>query len=737
MIRYKFFIKGLVQGVGFRPFIYKKAKKLNLSGFVRNSSSVVELEIEGEKDNIKKFEKSLKILPPLARIDDIKKIEIKPLYRGQFEIIDSNNNDLKTALVPPDSAICKECLKDTANFLSKYSNYFATNCVNCGPRFSIIQTVPYDRVNTSMKKFKMCKSCQDDYQNPLNRRYHAEVIGCRECGARLELRIKSEELKITDEEKFKLVAKFIKEGKIGAIKGVGGFHIVCDSSNVKVIKKLRVSKNRPTKPFAIMCKNIAQIKTFAKVSKKEEELLKSKSAPIVILDKLNPTPNSQFSTLHSPLNKIGCFLPYTALHHLLFKHLKNPIIATSANLGGEPIISESKEIEERLPFIDFILDFDREIINKIDDSLVQVVDNKIQILRLSRGFSPKVIKLPFKIDKKILAVGANQKSAISIAFEDTIILSPHIGDLDNLNSINFFKKTLQTFERFYDFKPDIIVCDKHLGYESTKIAKKLENNGIKLVQVQHHIAHLYSVMAEHNLSNSYTSFIFDGTGLGDDKTLWGGEIFVGENRKYHFKPIKLIGGEKAIKSPRRVALSMLFDKFGFDLDKIKRFNFGFSEVELKILYQSWSKNLNSPLSSSVGRIFDAIASFENLCQIQTYEGEAGMVSEWKIKNEELKIKNGEFDYDINGGVIEINFDFFDKNLVIKFYNTLAKIIIDIAKMEGLAIILSGGVFQNKTLLEMIIKNFKKENLEFFYNQTTPINDGGISLGQIYHTVLNL
>jgi hydrogenase maturation protein HypF len=630
-------------------------------------------------------------------------------------------------LIAPDYTICDDCKKDIKSN-PHYQNYFTTSCTNCGPRYTIIKTVPYDRANTSMDRFTMCEKCEDEYTNPLSRRYHAQPIACDKCGPQLTLIDNTRNTNIKCNNPIEEIASKIKDGHLVAIKGIGGFHIICDSTNDSTIKKLRQYKKRPTKPFALMCKDIEQIKSFSNINAKEEELLLSKEAPIVILDT-----NNKFNLSHQiapNINKIGSMLPYSPLHILLFEYLDDPIIATSANLGDEPIITSSETIKEKLPFIEFILDFDRDIINAIDDSVVQVVDDEIQMLRLARGYAPKVINLDKKLDKNYLCVGANQKSTICLGFDDKIILSPHIGDLGSNKSFDYFTKTIATFKNFYEFKPDILISDKHQGYPSTKWA---QSQMIKQKQIQHHLAHIYSVKAEHNLRGDYLGFSFDGTGLGDDETLWGGEVFIGDKRKYHFKPIKLLGGEKAIKEPRRVALSLLFDKYSleeiqkFDLECVASFNQG----ELQMLYQAYTKNINTPLSSSVGRLFDAVASLSSLCQYQSYEGEAGLLCE-SVYDKKIK-KN--YTYCISNGEITIDFDYFDTKIVSKFINTLVKIIIDIAKIEKKEVILSGGVFQNKTLLNLVIKNLKAEKINYYYNQTTPCNDGGISLGQLYYGVM--
>ncbi|MFA7500434.1 MAG: carbamoyltransferase HypF, partial [Sulfurimonas sp.] len=645
MRRYRYLIKGQVQGVGFRPFVYKRALEFSLVGFVKNDTNGVKLEAQGKQEDIKLFEDSLYFkLPPLARIDEMLKREIELAKEDSFLIMQSEQSLSKAALIPPDIAICQECLTDIKNS-KKYRNYFATNCTNCGPRYSIIKTVPYDRKNTSMQKFKMCRSCEDEYKNPKMRRYHAQPISCNECGPILSLF--RGETRVDEKDIIKKVAALIESAEIVAIKGIGGFHIVCDATNDEVIKKLREFKNRPAKPFAIMCRDLQQIESLAKVSEKEEELLASKEAPIVILKKLINSNN--ISSLVAPkIDRIGCFLPYTALHHLLFMHLKNPIVATSANLGDEPIIISAKDIFKKLPFVDFTLDFDREIISGVDDSLVQVVAAKMQTLRLSRGFAPKVIKLPFKSEKKILAVGANAKNSVAFVIGNNIILSPHIGDLDSMEAFGFFERTLESFKRFYDFEPDIIVHDKHPNYETTKWAKK---QNCELLEVGHHLAHIYACKAEFGLSGDYLGFSFDGTGYGDDGTLWGGEIFVGDRRKYSFKGIKLLGADKAIKEPRRVALSMLFDELS--LEEVLELEFdvvkSFVASEIKMLHQSYIKNLNAPKTSSVARLFDAIASFSNIAQFISYEGESGLLGESYYDENIVKC----FDYTIDNNVIDI------------------------------------------------------------------------------------
>ncbi len=735
MIRCEYNIQGIVQGVGFRPFIYKLAHELNLTGFVLNNSNGVKIELEGKVKDIELFdEKFISDLPPLAHIDNFEKHSTLPQNSTTFEIIQTQNNNQKTTLVSPDIKVCNDCLNDIKS-KEKYKNYFTTNCTNCGPRYSIIKTIPYDRVNTSMDVFNMCDSCKKEYKDPMNRRYHAQPICCIDCGPKLQLFNKND---IIDTDNiYEKLAKLIKEGHILAIKGIGGFHIICDATNDKTIEDLREFKNRPSKPFALMCKDLEQIESIAYINKTEKKLLISKEAPIVVLNKKQ---NNIISELNTPnIDKIGCFLPYTPLQYLLFEYLETPIVATSANLGGEPIITTKEDINKKLPFCEYIVDFNREIINAIDDSLVQVIDNKAQILRLARGYAPKVIKLPFKVDKKILAVGANAKSTIAIAYDDNIIVSPYIGDLDSLVAFEYFQRTIQTFKNFYDFEPDVIVHDMHPNYETTKWAKKQNK---PLIQVQHHLAHIYAIKAEYNLQDkSYIGFSFDGTGYGEDKTLWGGEIFIDDHRTYSFKHIKLLGGSKAIKEPRRVALAILFNKYTLEeLEKLELPTLKtFSNSELKLLYQSYEKNINCFDTSSIGRLFDAIASFANISQVISYEGESGLLVE-SYYDENIK---DIFTYTIIDGIIDIKIveflsshNYNAKLLCSMLINTLHHIILHISDKHQKDIYLTGGVFQNKTLLEKVVKSLKDENKKYYINSNIPTNDSGISLGQIYNYLLN-
>ena len=737
-------IKGIVQGVGFRPYVFNLAHKYDIKGWVNNDEKGVNILLYAKEENIQNFINELKINPPkLAKIDsiEIEKITNIKEYKS-FEIIESTSSNNKSTIVSPDMSICDDCINEINDNSNFRFNYALTNCINCGPRYSIIKTVPYDRCNTSMADFILCDKCEEEYKNPSNRRYHAQPVACEKCGPSLKLYNQNSINIHNNIEAIKETANLIDKGHIFAIKGLGGFHLVCDATNDETIKRLRNLKCRPNKPYAILFKDIKSIKYYTLLTSKEEEVLNSKEKPIVLVD---VSKNSLLSPYINPnVEKLGCFISYTPLQNLLFRYLKNPIIATSANLKDEPIIRTKEEIFEKLGnIVDFVLDYNREIVNACDDSVIQIVEDNIIKLRNARGYAPTSIKVKKAINKKVLSLGANQKSTITLAFENNLISSPHIGDLSTIDSVEYFERTIETFKNFYDFKPEILVCDKHPNYESTKYALKMKEKepNIEIVQVQHHYAHILSVMAENGLENDVLGFAFDGTGYGDDGNIWGGEVFIANRKEYkrikHIKYFRLLGGEKAIKEPKRVALSLLFDNFSLDeillLDNpvVK----AFEQNEIKMLYTMWEKGLNAPLTSSIGRLFDAISSFANILHVQTYEGETGLQIEqnydkcitdtytYTIKNEEI---------DLSCMIKEIVKDSDKKLICSKFINTIVEIILDISNMyKDYPVVVSGGVFQNKTILSLLIKRFKQVDKVLYFNKEVPSNDGGISFGQAY------
>jgi len=726
-LRVKYKINGIVQGVGFRPTVYKIAKKLNLNGYVLNSSDGVVIEIEGENKD-KFLDELKKNLPPLARIDSIES-EILDFAGFKDFVIKESQNTQKTTSISPDIAVCDDCLKEMYDKNDRRYLYPFINCTNCGPRYTIIENIPYDRKNTSMKKFKMCKLCETEYNDPLNRRYHAQPISCYDCGPKLDVKRKDDSgkwnsLNFKDEiHKIKYIAKKIKEGKIVAIKGLGGFHLVCDATNKEAVGNLRERKRRPSKPFAMMFKNLDMIKDYCDITEKDVALITSKEKPIVLVKK-----KRDLKGIADKIDRYGVFLPYTPLHYLLFDFLDFPIVATSANISDEPIIRDSDELIERLSnVIDYILDNDRDIVNACDDSVVQAVGDEYITMRCARGYAPLMENDKSENEKSygklnILAVGANQKNTISLAFKDKFILSPHIGDLGTLGSIEYFQRTIETFRRLYEFEENVIICDKHPYYESTKWALSQDK---KIFQIQHHYAHALATMFEYDLKGEYLCFIFDGTGYGDDGTIWGGEVFIANRHDYkrihHIKPFKLIGGEKAVKNPANMAVALIDEELAKNYPNYKI---------AKAL-----NNASFPLTSSMGRMFDMVAFLSGMIEKNEWEGISGLLIEKYYNPEinekiELKIEK-EIDFRPVLNFAAANRGEFERVSSV-FINTLVDLIEKIAKIYDLPVIVGGGVFQNKTLLRLVNKR-----LNPYFNKKIPINDGGVSVGQAAWGIWNL
>ncbi len=744
--RLKIHLTGAVQGVGFRPFVYNLAKKLNLKGYVINDTYGVIIEIQGKEKDINQFLISIHTeKPPLAHIFSQEIEQLPQAKFKDFEIRSSKAVGKKEVFILPDISTCEECLKELNDPKNRRYRYPFINCTNCGPRFTIIEKLPYDRPNTTMKKFKMCLDCESEYNNPEDRRFHAQPNACPVCGPYITLYTSDKKLVSEKQQALKDTVALLKEGKILAIKGIGGFHLVCDASNDKTIKILRERKRRGEKPFAVMFKDINQIKKYTQISDFEEAIILSPERPIVVVKAKEGTDLSK--EIAPYLDRVGVFLPYSPLHHLLLEDFGKPLVMTSANLSDEPIVKDNEEAFDKLSiFTDYILIHNRDIKNRVDDSVVRIIDKKLSFIRRSRGYAPLPIKLPFKLNKKILGVGGHQKNTVAIAFDDKAFLSQHIGDLETVDACKNFEEIIYSLFELYDFKPEVVVSDLHPRYYSSHWAKKFaEENNIPLISLQHHYTHTLSLMAENQIKDEpIFSVCWDGTGYGEDGHLWGGEFLIADYRGYervsHFNYFKLIGGEKAVKQPRRVALSILFEIFGENLPDIPTVK-AFKQKEIELLYKTWQKGLNSPLSSSVGRLFDAVASILDIRQILSYEGQSGMIMEnfynWSVKDYYLF----EIDKSINWKSIFIELIEDKSNIstkITKFINTLAHIVIETYKRygRGLKLGLTGGVFQNKPLTEKIISLAKKEGITVLTHSKVPTNDGGLSLGQIAYLNLN-
>jgi hydrogenase maturation protein HypF len=733
-------IKGLVQGVGFRPFVYREAKIHGLKGFVINTADGVVIEVEGLESEA--FINALREnLPKHARIDSMEIVERKSCGYTDFEILESTLG-VGSVAIPLDTALCGECEAEMDDPSNRRYRYSFINCTDCGPRYTIIQIPPYDRARTSMKHFAMCDTCHTEYTDPSSRRYHAEPISCPDCGPQLTF-LDNKGLKIVGDP-INLAVEMLKAGKIIALKGLGGFHLMCNATDDMAVSELRRRKHRKGKPLAVMFATLEQLETYAEITNDERSLVTGAVKPIVIV---KAKAGTSLSSHVAPLiDRIGVFLPYTPLHRILFEMIDFPLIATSANVSDEPILIRTDEIISRLgSVVDGIISHDRTIVNALDDSVVQITQGRIVMLRMGRGFAPHTIALPNALPKSILAVGAHQKSAVALGVKQNMVLGGHIGDLGSVEADTYFERSIQTFKRFYDSEPSLYISDLHPTYSSTRyaLAQKKEHDTI-----QHHYAHILACMAEYMLNEKVLGFAFDGTGYGDDGNLWGGEVLIADTHTYKrigfLKPFALLGGDKAIKEPRRIALSLLFESYSLDevLDLKSPTTEAFLPHEIRTLHHMWIKKLNSPMSSSMGRLFDAVASLGGFIQSLDYEGKGGMIMESFV--DESITEPFEFSV-ING---EINLSIMVKQIVILASNLDSKRLIAsrfIATVEammeyfvnlhpGLPVVIGGGVFQNHALMSGLYRRFGERR--FYVQQQTPINDGGIALGQLYYEIHN-
>ena len=749
-IRKNIIIKGIVQGVGFRPFIHKLVQNYNLSGWVVNSNQGVEIEVEGKTEEINSFVSDIKKkLPPLARIEKIEVNQLPLIGYKEFSIKKSMVKEENSfVLVSPDISICEDCLQELFDPYNRRFRYPFINCTNCGPRFTIIKDIPYDREKTTMSIFKMCPQCQSEYENIEDRRYHAQPNACADCGPQMFLYQNKRKIEGIDD-LIEEAVKLLKEGKIGAIKGLGGFHLTCDASNNKAVARLRRLKNRKAKPFAIMSFNLEKIMQYCKLGEKEKEWLVNRARPIVLLQKKE---DSLISPLVAPRNNyLGVMLPYTPLHYLLLKDNFTALIMTSGNIADQPIIADNLEALDKLDgIVDFFLTYNRDIFNRCDDSVIKIINDDNVFFRRSRGFVPHPIILDFKL-KEVLALGGELKNTISFSKENYIFLSQYLGDLKSVETLEFFKGSITSFKKMFRVKPEIIACDLHPDYLSTQYAEEIKvKEGLKVVKVQHHHAHIVSCMAENNVKEKVIGVAYDGTGYGDDGNIWGGEFLLCDFKKYsrvgHLKYYPLPGGDKAIVEPWRMAYSYLYSIYGpkaktLDIDFNRRMDYD----KLSIIEKMIDKNINSPLTSSCGRLFDAASSLIGIRDEISYEGQAAMELEsfcapgiterykFSIYKEEEKfiINPQEIFIDI---IKDLKEGIDKKVMAAKFHNTVAEFTVDlcgrIRKDTGInEIALSGGVFQNKYLTEKVVFLLEDKGFKVYIQRKVPPNDGGISLGQ--------
>ncbi|MBM4157682.1 MAG: carbamoyltransferase HypF [Ignavibacteria bacterium] len=742
--RIAIFIQGTVQGVGFRPFIYRLARSYNLKGWVLNSPEGVMIEAEGNKSDLKNFLISIGQEKP--DISFISSLEFKYLDLKDYDdfvIKKSENHSEPTVRIIPDIATCSKCRDEIFNPDDRRYLYPFTNCTNCGPRFSIIASLPYDRQNTTMKKFSMCSECRSEYENTENRRFHAQPNACPVCGPHIELWDSSKKILNKNIDAAAECVEFIKKGNIIALKGLGGFQLIADARNDDAIKLLRKRKYREEKPFAVMYPDIQMVKNDCDVSPLEERLLNSAQCPIVLLF----AKDNDVSKFVAPGNPyLGVMIPYTPLHHILMKELGFPVIATSGNLSEEPIcIDENEAISKLGNIADYFLVHNRPIERHVDDSIVRVINDRELILRRARGYAP--LSVDIESNTKMLAVGGHLKNTIAVTGNKKFFLSQHIGNLGTPESYNTFQNTIEDFKRLYKTQPDCIICDMHPDYLSAKYSVK---QSIEVKKIQHHIAHTFSCMFDNETEPPLLGVSWDGTGYGEDGKIWGGEFFIfdenGISRKAHFKYFKLPGGEICIKKINRIAFSLLNETGSDDSEKSDNL-LSLNSKEKNLLREMLKRKINSPETSSVGRLFDGVAAVLGLRNQVNFEGQAAMELEFLTVNSD---NDDYYDYKIENSKSTLIIDWrpiIDKiitekinklslnSISVKFHNTLARIILDISKICGLKkVLLSGGCFQNKYLLEKTIKLLEQNNFKPYWHQRIPPNDGGISAGQAFSLI---
>ncbi|MEN8264927.1 MAG: carbamoyltransferase HypF [Nitrospirota bacterium] len=737
-------ITGLVQGVGFRPFVFRLAEEMGLTGYVRNSTSGVLIKVEGDKQKLNEFLIRIdKEKPAISRIFSLQHTFLEESGFNYFEIRQSRKEEGKSVSLLPDISVCEECLNDITDPKDRRFIYPFTNCTNCGPRFTIIEDLPYDRKNTSMKIFNMCPSCKNEYDLPSYRRFHAQPNACHACGPWISLYDSEGNLICEKDNALERAVNLIRKGNIIAIKGIGGYHLMCDATKEEAVDRLRKRKQREEKPMAVMFSDLEAIKAETRINELEERAISSIEKPIVIVKKSS---NSSLAASVSPDNTtLGVFMPYTPLHHIMLKKLNTPVVATSANITDEPIVKDEKDAFVRLSGItDHLLVHNRNIVRRCDDSVVRIVADRQFPIRRSRGFAPIPVQLPFRFKKPVLALGPYMNNTIALGVDDKVFLSQHIGDLDTPLAFEFYEETVNDFLKLFSVKPEVVVSDMHPGYYSTKYGEKHYKD--RLLKVQHHFAHILSCMVENSVpeNEKVIGFAFDGTGYGSDRTIWGGEVLLASygdfKRVYHLRPFKLPGGDMAVKEPGRTALSLLYETFGDRLDEIE-FT-ALAHKEKSFLMSMIRKDIHSPVTTSMGRFFDGVASILGSHHKVSYHAQAAIALEQlALKSEEtdsypFSIKNNIIDQRpiIKKIVEDSKAGLSAERIAKKFHNTIVEIIVSAARLlrketDISYVALSGGVFQNSIILENAFNKLRENNFMPLMHQLVPPNDGGLSLGQ--------
>jgi hydrogenase maturation protein HypF len=746
-------VRGAVQGVGFRPFVWRLASALSLAGWVRNDIAGVFIELEGEEDALAAFGRELRSAPPpLARIQEILEASLEPAGETGFRILPSEGTGAKTTLVLPDVATCPACLAEVLDPKDRRSLYPFANCTECGPRFTIVTDLPYDRPNTTMAAFALCPECREEYEDPRDRRFHAQPIACPACGPSLEAWSPEGEVLARRHEALVAAADALRGGAVAAVKGLGGFHLVCDARNPDAVAALRQRKAREEKPLALMVRDVAMARELADVSPEAEALLGGPEAPIVLLPRRADAPVAAGVAPGRP--ELGLMLPATPLHHLLLREAGFPVVATSGNRSEEPIVTDEVEALSRLAgMADLFLVHDRRIARHVDDSVARLVAGAPRLLRRARGWAP--LPVPVRADLPVvLGVGAHMKTAVALSIGRQVFVSQHIGDLETPEALEAFARVIADFERLYGATPAAVAHDLHPGYASTVFAGKLAaDRGIPAFAVQHHHAHLAACLAENEADGPALGVCWDGTGLGTDGTVWGGEFLLGDASEYervaHLRPFRLPGGDAAVREPRRTAFAILLALLGNeamereDLECVR----SFSRAERKVLAQMIEKGVNAPVTTSAGRLFDAVASLLGIAQRSSFEGQSAMAFEAAALDAHLAdgaealplplavTPEGSAILDWGPLVFDLlrrsSFGASPSLLAALFHAALADGILAAAVHAGSRrVALTGGCFQNKLLTELSVARLQSAGFEVLLHGAVPPNDGGIGVGQV-------
>ncbi|MBS3920490.1 MAG: carbamoyltransferase HypF [Deltaproteobacteria bacterium] len=738
-------ITGMVQGIGFRPFIYNLARKHSVRGWVLNNEKGVFVDAESDDGNLDQFIQEIpKLAPPLARIETFDVSYLNPLGYTLFEIKKSEETEDKFVLISPDLATCDQCLSELFSPQDFRYRYSFINCTLCGPRFTIIKDIPYDRHKTTMASFTMCPICQKEYDDPANRRFHAQPNACPSCGPSLWLQ--DREGKEVSGDSLAKTLEFIEAGFIIAIKGLGGFHLACNAKNEEAVSNLRSRKFREDKPFAVMCRDMEEVRNLCEVNREEEKLLADVERPIVILKRKRDSSIAHSVAPHQ--DTLGVMLPYSPLHHILLNGSLKTLVMTSGNVSDEPIAYRDEEAKNRLGKIaDYFLLHNREIHMRCDDSVTRVFEGNPYIIRRSRGYVPFPIKLSFPLEM-ILACGGELKNTFCLTRGPYAFLSHHIGDLENLETLTSFEEGIEHFKRLFYIEPKAVAYDLHPDYLSAKYALSIPD--LPTVGVQHHHAHIVSCMVENRIEGEVIGVAMDGTGFGTDGTIWGGEFLKANLREFvrlaHLKKVPMPGGSMAIKQPWRMAMVCLSEAFGdgleeLKIDLLKRMD----SKKWDILKRAIEKKINTPWTSSMGRLFDAISSLLSIRDEVNYEGQAAieleMIADREIKETYpfyLLKEESPFVIDstevIRGVVGDLTEGVSNSKISGKFHRTIARMIVETCEFmrssESLnRVVLSGGVFQNILLLSLVVEGLKHSSFDVYTHHLVPTNDGGISLGQ--------